>query len=242
VTTKQSQKCRKDDDNQIATASASRWTRDDRPFKLAGFLLVAFALTSLTGCKGVDSQFQPSVVILPPGIKSIAVRPFENETSQPAINNKLWLATTDEFIRDGRIAYIAEEAKADGVVVGTIRQYRETALSYDTNLVPLEYQLWIIMDLKFLDRPNNQYLWHEPYIEQKLRYFAETAPGGQTVEQAREELWSRFANDIVRRTIEGFGSVTSSSPRSVPKDPVKDPVKEPRSDNPPPKYPNTAPF
>ncbi len=202
----------------------------------------AFALTVIAGCGGVESQYQGSSVILPANIKSIAVRPFENETSQPAINNKLWLATTDEFIRDGRIAYSADEKKADGVVVGTIRQYRETALSYDTNLVPLEYQLWIIMDLKFLDTKNNQYLWHEPYIEQKLRYFAETAPGGETVEQAREELWQRFANDIVRRTIEGFGSVTSSSPRSVPKDPVKDATKEPSSDNPPPKYPGTAPF
>jgi hypothetical protein len=198
----------------------------------------AVALTAIVGCGGVQSEYQAPAVILPPNIKSIAVRPFENETSQPAINNKLWLATTDEFIRDGRIAYTDKEANADGVVVGTIRQYRETALSYDTNLVPLEYQLWIIMDLKFLDVKNNQYLWHEPYIEQKLRYFAETAPGGETVEQAREELWQRFANDIVRRTIEGFGSVTSSSPKSVPKDTMK----EQTPDNPPPQYPSTAPY
>lgn len=196
--------------------------------------MVAFALAAIIGCGSVDSTYQGSSVVLPPNIKSIAVRPFENETSQPSIGNKLWLATTDEFIRDGRIAYSDDEKKADGVVVGTIRQYRETALSYDTNLVPLEYQLWIIMDLKFLDTKNNQYLWHEPYLEQKLRYFAETAPGGQTVEEAREDLWARFANDIVRRTIEGFGSVTSSSPRGVPKDPLPE--------NPPPAYPSTAPF
>jgi hypothetical protein len=197
-------------------------------------IAAALALSGLAGCSGVQSEYQAPAVILPPNIKSIGVRPFENETSQPAIGNKLWLATTDEFIRDGRIAYTDNEKNADGVVVGTIRQYRETALSYDTNLVPLEYQLWIIMDLKFLDTKNNQYLWHEPYLEQKLRYFAETAPGGQTVEEAREELWKRFANDIVRRTIEGFGSVTSSSPRSVPKDPLPQ--------NPPPQYPSTAPY
>jgi hypothetical protein len=191
-------------------------------------------LTGLIGCSGMTSNYEAPAIILPASIKSIAVRPFENETSQPDIGNKLWLATTDEFIRDGRIAYNDKEALADGIVVGTISQYRETALSYDTNLVPLEYQLWIIMDLKFLDRHNNQYLWHEPYLEQKFRYFAETAPGGMTVESAREELWKRFASDIVRRTIEGFGSVTSSSPRGVPKDPLPE--------NPPPAYPSTSPF
>jgi len=187
----------------------------------------------LSGC-GAEGEYQAPAIILPPSIKSIGVRAFENETSQPAIGNKLWLAVTDEFIRDGRIAYNDDEKKADGIVVGTIKQYRETALNYDANLIPIEYQLWIIMDLKFLDKANNQYLWHEPYLEQKLRYFAETAPGGKTVEEAREELWGRFANDIVRRTVEGFGSVTSSSPRSVPKDPIPE--------NPPPDYPTTAPF
>ena len=201
---------------------------------VAAVVACAAALSLLAGCNGVESQYQPPAVILPANIKSIAVRPFANETSQPDINNKLWLATTDEFIRDGRIAYTDNEKNADGVVVGTIRQYKETALSYDTNLVPLEYQLWIIMDLKFLDVKNNQYLWHEPYIEEKLRYFAETAPGGETVEQAREELWGRFANDIVRRTIEGFGSVTSSSPKAVPK--------APEPDNSPPAYPSSAPY
>jgi hypothetical protein len=196
-------------------------------------LAVLALLPALSGC-GAEGEYQAPAIILPPNIKSISVRPFENETSQPAIGNKLWLAVTDEFIRDGRIAYSDKEEKADGVVIGTIKQYRETALNYDSNLVPIEYQLWIIMDLKFLDKANNQYLWHEPYLEQKFRYFAETQPGGKTVEEAREELWSRFANDIVRRTIEGFGSVTSSSPRAVPKDPIPE--------NPPPNYPTTAPY
>jgi hypothetical protein len=188
----------------------------------------------LTGCGGTQGEYVPPAIILPASIKSIAVKPFENETSETGIGNKLWLATTDEFIRDGRIQYIDDVNKADGVVIGTIKQYRETELSHDANLVPLEYQLWIVMDLKFLDRKNNQLLWEEPLLEQKLRYFTETQPGGKTTEEAKEELWSRFANDIVRRTIEGFGSVTSSSPRAVPK--------EQAPDNPPPSYPSTSPY
>ena len=196
--------------------------------------LLVSATLFLNGCSGTEAEYQPPAIILPPHIKSIAVRPFENHTSQPGIESKLWLATTDEFIRDGRIRYSDAEDKADGVVIGIIKQYRETELSHDVNLVPLQYQIWVVMDLKFLDRTNNQYLWEEPLLEQKLSYFTETSPGGKTVEDAREELWARFASDIVRRTIEGFGTVTSSSPRAVPKDPLPD--------NPPPKYPSTAPY
>lgn len=190
----------------------------------------------LLSCRNVRDNvtYQPPAIILPAHIKSIAVRPFDNTTSVPSIGNKLWLATTDEFIRDGRIAYVDDENKADGVVIGTIRQYQLTPLSQDVNLVPREYQIWVIMNLKFLDRVNKQYLWEEPAIEEKLRYFTETQPGGETEEQAREDLWQRFAKDIVRRTIEGFGTVSSVSPKAVPK--------EPAPENPPPAYPNTAPY
>jgi len=203
---------------------------------LVGTVLLSGVLLSLTGCGGVQSEYVAPSVIIPANIKSIAVKHFQNETSQTGIDTKLWIDVTNEFIRDGRIAYTNDEQKADGVVVGTIKQYRETELSHDVNLVPREYQLWIIMDLKFLDVSKNQYLWQEPALEQKFQYFTETEPGGMTVEQAREELWARFANDIVRRTIEGFGTVTSASPRAIPKS------QDPNPDNPPPAYPSTAPF
>jgi hypothetical protein len=186
------------------------------------------------GCGGMEADYDASAVIIPQHITKIAVKPFGNETSQPGTGNKLWLATTDEFIRDGRIAYTDDISEAQGVVEGTVKQYREMEISYDVNLVPREYQLWVIMDLKFLDQTTNQYLWHEPLLEQKMTYFVETEPGGMTVEEAREELWDRFANDIVRRTIEGFGTVTSSSPRALPK--------RQGPDNPAPQYPSTAPF
>ncbi|OVE77083.1 hypothetical protein BVX98_03630 [bacterium F11] len=202
-----------------------------------GFLVFALVVTFpfFSGCGGLKSEYVPPAIILPPHVKSISVKPFENQTSQPGIGNKLWLAVTDEFIRDGRIAYVDDVNKSNAAVVGTVKRYVETELSHDVNLVPIEYQLWVIMDLKFLDRTINQYLWEEPYLEQKLRYFAETEPGGKTIEEAREELWDRFANDIVRRTIEGFGTVTSSSPRSVPH-------KKSEGDYPPPNYPDTSPY
>ncbi|MCB4756681.1 MAG: LPS assembly lipoprotein LptE [Elusimicrobia bacterium] len=202
---------------------------------IRGFLVLsALGTLVITGCGGFSSEYIPPQIILPPYIKTIAVRPFANTTSEPDVGNKLWLTTTQEFIRDGRIQYIDDENKADGVIVGTLKQFVETELSHDVNLVALEYQLWVIMDLKFLDRVNNQYLWEEPGLEQKFRYFTETAPGGMTKEDAKTELWDRFAQDIVRRTIEGFGSVMSVSPRSIPQKPIPEP--------PPPSLPTTNPY
>jgi hypothetical protein len=115
------------------------------------------------------------------------------------------------------VAYVDDVSKADAVIVGTIKHFHETILSHDVNLIAQEYQLWVIMDVKLLDQKNNQYLWDEPLLEQKGKFLGETQPGGKTSEEAQQQLWDRFATDIVRRTLEGFGAVTSVSPKSVPK-------------------------
>ena len=64
----------------------------------------------------------------------------------------------------------------------------------------------------------------------------ETAPGGRTEEEAREALWDLFARDIVKRTLEGFGSVTGASENKVPKDtlPGQDNTSAPRPRSAPP--------
>lgn len=192
----------------------------------------------LSSCGGVKSEYVAPAIIIPPDIKTIAVRPFDNQTSIPAAGTKLWLAVTDEFIRDGRIAYVDDEAKCDGVIVGTIKFFRDDMpLTYNQNQVPIEFQAWVIMDVKFLDKNKNQYVWEEPNLEQKLRFFDITEPGGKTRDEAREELWARFASDIVRRTVEGFGTVSSASPRAVPSTPAP-----PSTPNPAPDYPSTIPF
>lgn len=184
----------------------------------ASAITLAIALTVGCGASNQNSKinYDPPAVILPSHIKTIAIRPFANTTAAQINDNKLWLATVQRFLKDGRVAYIDDEGKADGVIVGTLKYYRNLPLSQDANRINTEFQLTVIMDLDFLDRTKQQYLWEEPNLERKLRYLSDTQPGGKTEEQAREELWQQFAEDIVRRTMDGFGSVTSVSPRAVP--------------------------
>ena len=71
--------------------------------------------TLFSSCGGVKSEYVAPSIILPPDVKTISVRHFENETSVAEVGQKLWLAVTDEFIRDGRIAYNDDEAKSVSV-------------------------------------------------------------------------------------------------------------------------------
>ena len=116
--------------------------------------MTAFASFFLNSCAGTQAEYQPPSIILPPHIKSIAVRPIDNQTSQPDIDNKLWLAITNEFIRDGRIKYADKEADADGIVIGTLKQYRETELSHDVKYDPAR--------ISTLDRHGLEDSWTNP--------------------------------------------------------------------------------
>ena len=168
----------------------------------------------LGGCSS-ESVYEPASLILPPHIKSIAVRRFVNKTQFYGLDEKLWLAVTTKFIQDGRIAYAANESQADGVVVGQISRYILQPIAFDNNLIPQQYKLTVLIDLQFIDRVTNTILWEEPRLEENLTYAAETLPGGLAEEDARLQIWNMFAADIVKRTLEGFGTVTGSSPRRL---------------------------
>lgn len=196
---------------------------DQKPIQMSDWKSVFFLFASvggilffLSGCGGTQSEYIAPVIVLPPHIKSIGISPIKNDTSQTFAENKFYLAVREKFVRDGRVAYIDDLERADASVIITVKHFHETVLVRDVNFIPREYQLWLILDVKLLDRKENRFLWEEPLLEQKFRYAIETEPGGKTPEQAREEIWTRYASDIVKRTLDGFGSVTSVSPRSVP--------------------------
>lgn len=174
-------------------------------------LLAALAL--LPGCAGDLYQSKP--LILPQHIKSIMVRPMINKTQFVGLEEKLSLEVYQEFIRDGRLPIVNDEADADGIVEGQIVRYIREPISYDAQNVAEEFKIWVLVNLRFIDRVANTVLWEEPRLEQTYRYFVETRPGGVTEEEAREQLWDLFARDIVKRTIEGFGSVSGASERKI---------------------------
>ena len=124
----------------------------------------------------------------------------------------------NEFNRDGRYS-ITTEDQADGVVIGDITRYILEPLSYDSNHVPTQYKLWILVDVTFYDKVKNQTLWKESNMEGQLKYYVASSglPGSLTEEEARQTIWDQLARDIRTRTLEGFGTVTGVSEKAVPK-------------------------
>jgi len=193
-----------------------------RTFKAASLAAAFLSAVVLAGC-GEMGGYQSKPLILPPHIRTIAVRPVVNKTQFIGLEEKLTLRVSEEFLRDGRLPLINNENQADGVVVGEIVRYIREPISYDSNHVVEEFKLWVVINLRFIDRINKAVAWEEPRLEHTYRYFVETRPGGITEEEARLQLWDLFARDIVKRTIEGFGSVSGASEREITDKPIAKP-------------------
>ncbi|MCX5783589.1 MAG: LptE family protein [Elusimicrobia bacterium] len=178
--------------------------------KQVTFLIAAIFLA---GCGGPEVVYRPYPQVLPQHIKKLAVRPFVNRTEYFGLEDRLTVKVVDEFLRNGRYP-VSSEATADGVVVGEITRYILTPVQYNSAMVPTSYKLDVMLRVRFYDKAQNVYLWEEPALNGFQFFSASTLPGGITEEQARDAVWSLLAKDIIKRTVEGFGSVTSESPRS----------------------------
>ncbi|MDI6757754.1 MAG: LPS assembly lipoprotein LptE [Endomicrobiia bacterium] len=176
-------------------------------FSILGSLFWAFY-----GC-GV---YEPLPQRLPHYIRNVAIVPFRNETPFYGLEAKLTLKLTDELLRDGRFT-LSKMETAQGYLEGNIKKYILSPLSYDANLIPTSYKLWIIADVWFVDKINNVTLWQEPNFEGAQIFMASTQPGGITEEAARELIWETMSRNIIRRTVEGFGAAKGASEKKVPR-------------------------
>ena len=163
-------------------------------------------------CNTLQDQmyYRPNAQIMPQHITKIHVRPIINRTEVFALEDRLVVEVVDEFLRNGEYS-ITQEEQADGILAGEILRYILIPVQYDTQLVPTVYRMEVLLNLRFIDKNSQETIWQEPALQQVYIFSAATLDGGMSEEQAREELWKNFAKMIVKRTVEGFGSVGSQT-------------------------------
>lgn len=206
-------------------------------------LLIALTLGAALGSCAKDQSlvYNPSAQVMPSNIKRIALRPFINKTQQFALEDKLTLSVNNRFLTDGTYKITSLE-EADGFLEGEITRYIHIPVAYDSNFVATQYKMDVVVHIQFVDKETNQVLWEEPNLVGTVTYPVATQPGGLTEEQARELVWDRLSKDIVKRTIQGFGSVTGESQRKIAPVAPKAPKPKPEGEElPPPPGPAPAP-
>lgn len=174
---------------------------------------------ALAACASEGAVYTPQAQIMPQHIQKIAVRPILNRTEVFALEDKFYNELYDEFLRNGSYSIVPENSGAEGVVVTTISRYLNVPIQYDSQLIPTVYRMDIWLDVVFMDKTTNAPVWREPALLGTQVYATSTLPGGMTEVQARDTIFEKLSKDIVKRTVEGFGSVKSENKKKVMNNP-----------------------
>lgn len=157
--------------------------------RIPGLLLSASAL-ALGGCLygfGGGTGF-------PPHIKTVAVLPFENLTSEPTLTNEINRAVREAV--EGRLGLrAAGEAQADAVVKGTIQRYEPDipiafAGGREQNVQVDRRKVQIVVQVQILDQSTGRVLWERTALSVEGDYTSNEADG-------RKKAIERLITDIV---------------------------------------------
>lgn len=184
--------------------------------KIISALLSALCLAA---CASEGAYYKPQAQIMPQHIRKVAIRPILNKTEIFAMEDKLYLQLYDEFLKNGSYQIVGEDSGAEGVIITTITRYVNLPVQYDSQLIPTVYKMDVWLDIVLMDKSTNTPVWREPAFLGTQIYSASTLPGGITEQEARELVWQKLSKDIVKRTVEGFGSVMSEAKRKVMQNP-----------------------
>jgi outer membrane lipopolysaccharide assembly protein LptE/RlpB len=119
-------------------------------------MLPIIGMVLLVGC---GYQMVGKETHVPPGLNSVAVPTFKNQTFEPGIEIPLTQAFLREFIQDRRVNVVGR-AEASSVLEGVVKYFRIYSVSYNPSGFVQEYQTDMILDITLKDR-EGKVLWQE---------------------------------------------------------------------------------
>ena len=134
---------------------------------------------------------------LPPHVETLAIIPFENETSRFEISQELHDTLLDQLPSILGVRTGGEEF-AQAVVRGRVTRYSVEAPIYRPNAAGdqasvLERQIMLTVNVEVVDLVNNVILWENPGLQARGEFLEE----GQLEEEGRRLAITRLAQAIV---------------------------------------------
>jgi len=107
---------------------------------------------------------------VPPGLNSIAIPTFKNQTFEPGIEVQFTQGFLREFIQDRRVKVVGQN-EADSILEGVIKSFNIYSVSYDRSGLVLEYQTDVVLDLT-LKKRTGEIVWTEKGLSETRWYKA----------------------------------------------------------------------
>jgi hypothetical protein len=149
---------------------------------------LVLGLALLVGCCGYSTHS-----LLPSHLRTVAVPPATNTTTQPGLAEALTDSLTAAFTSD-RTLHVTNTEAADLVVSTTVSSYNRTASSYTGEQAVSAYELSVSAQVDARDQTRNEQ-FYKGTASARVTY----DPNSKTEEQAAAEAIKKLASEVVRQ-------------------------------------------
>ena len=142
---------------------------------------------------------------LPPDIKTVFLKPFENRTGRSQVEQFVTRSIADELVKRQRFAVVASATGADAEISGAVVGYGATPITFDNTGRATQYEISIIAQISFKRTGADKPIWSNDRYNFRETYPVDATSGFVNFEdQAIERASTRFAQTVVSDLLEGF--------------------------------------
>jgi outer membrane lipopolysaccharide assembly protein LptE/RlpB len=143
---------------------------------------------------------------LPADIKSVYLRPFENQTPRAQVEQILTRALAEELVTRHRFAVVSDVAQADAELQGAVQSFGVTPVTFDEQGRATEYEISIVARVAFKRTGSDDLLWSNERYLFRDNYPIEVSESGYFDREtlAIEQVADKFAETMVSDLLEGF--------------------------------------
>jgi outer membrane lipopolysaccharide assembly protein LptE/RlpB len=160
---------------------------------------------ALTAC---GYRMSGTGLLVPQGVRSIAVPAFINNTNEPYVDVEVTRAVVNEFIADGRLQ-VKDVEVAELALKGSVTLFELVALSYSPQTIVQQYKVRLVVDARLEDLRTRKVLWQDTGIETIfIADYPVTAGDIRVTKIAKDAAIKRASQDLAwtlrSRVLEGF--------------------------------------
>jgi hypothetical protein len=156
--------------------------------------IICFVSALLFAC---GYSFAPRGESIDSSIRNVYVKPFENKTVQPEVENYVRTAFVNQFIRNSRFQIVNSSESADSVVYGKILNYVTSPLSRLVNDLAAEERGTMTMEVFFEDNINGKVIWKTNNMTDSVDY--RLTQDINLLSATRKKALMKLSNDMSER-------------------------------------------
>jgi len=107
---------------------------------------------------------------LPEDVHSLSVGDFTNESREVGLEKTLAFAFEREIYQRGSVPLRENASEGDGIITGTIREFRTRPISFDANDEALQYEAELTCDVVLRRQSDGKVLWRGSRLRSLQQY------------------------------------------------------------------------